>query len=146
MNKFRKYFKLKHEHRKLLNEALYWSYRAWFKTTFLSLKNYYSWLGSRVEAIDYTSDQHLSFSDKQIEDIKNAIRRSIKYSPWKTTCLTQAITTKKILSKRGISSYLFLSVKKEGVSLSAHAWVKVNKDIVFGKELKKYEKEIFIYK
>lgn len=54
-----------------------------------------------------------------------AIRSAARLTPWKSNCLAQAITAKRMLQRRGIGSTLYLGVNKnEQGGLAAHAWVR----------------------
>ena len=71
--------------------------------------------------------------DAIIKDIQSAVRRADSILPWKSKCLTEAITTKRLLERREIKSTLFLGVAKdEHQKLIAHAWIKWGDRIISG--------------
>ena len=53
-----------------------------------------------------------------------ALQVAGKYTPWKSTCLAQAIAGKRMLHRRKLPSTLFLGVRKgEEDEFEAHAWL-----------------------
>jgi hypothetical protein len=46
------------------------------------------------------------------------------YVPWRAQCFEQAIASKLMLHRRGYASTICLGVKKDGVQILAHAWLK----------------------
>jgi hypothetical protein len=64
--------------------------------------------------------------------ISSAVRRASRYVP-AASCLTKAMATQVLLSRRGQISNLIIGVNKnpEGV-LGAHAWVESNGKIIMG--------------
>jgi hypothetical protein len=64
-----------------------------------------------------------------------AVRTAARYTPWKSTCLVQAIAVNKLLRRHSIPGTLYLGVKKDDVrpsELNAHAWVRSGNRIVTG--------------
>jgi hypothetical protein len=56
-----------------------------------------------------------------------------RYTPWESKCLVQALTAQRILKKRGISTTIYLGVKKgENSEMLAHAWSRCGKYFVTG--------------
>jgi hypothetical protein len=67
--------------------------------------------------------------------VEKAIKRAIKYLPWRSKCFSRAITAKVLLKRMRISSTLYLGVAKDGNSnMIAHAWLRCGDIIVTGKE------------
>lgn len=65
--------------------------------------------------------------------INQAIERASRYAFWRAKCLEQAVTAKWMLSRRGQMTYLYFGVRKEQCeSLTAHAWVVCDGEIVTG--------------
>jgi hypothetical protein len=53
--------------------------------------------------------------------------------PWmKALCLPRALAAQAMLRRRGIASRLCLGVARDGVTLTAHAWVEVGENIIVG--------------
>ena len=53
-------------------------------------------------------------------------------TPWESKCLVQALTAQKMLKKKGISTTIYLGVRKEGNEMKAHAWVRCGQYYVTG--------------
>ena len=56
-----------------------------------------------------------------------------KYTPWESKCLVQALTAQKMLKKQGVSTTLYLGVKKDNNNqMLAHAWIRCGDYFVTG--------------
>ncbi len=68
----------------------------------------------------------------QIE-IKGMVEAVSKRMPWNCNCLTQALTAKKMLSRRGFPSTLYMGVAStpEG-NMEAHAWLRCGNRYITG--------------
>lgn len=53
-------------------------------------------------------------------------------TPWESKCLVQALTAQKMLKKKGISTTIYLGVRKEGSEMKAHAWLRCGEYYVTG--------------
>ena len=74
---------------------------------------------------------------RRLEHIAWALRTVPRVSPWKTTCLAQALAGRSMLHRRGISSTLYLGLSRgdtELPSLGAHAWLRSGSVLVTGGE------------
>lgn len=70
-----------------------------------------------------------------VQQVAKSIQRTVKYSPWKTSCFAKGISAKTILKRKGIKSTLYLGVGKDGLNkITAHAWLRCGSIIVTGKE------------
>ncbi len=70
-----------------------------------------------------------------VQQVVKSIQRTVRYTPWKTSCFAKAISAKDILKRKGIKSTLYLGVGKDGLNkLTAHAWLRCGSVIVTGKE------------
>lgn len=72
-------------------------------------------------------------------DILMAVERAVLFSsrlvPWPSKCLDKAITCQRLLNTRGISTTLYLGMKKtEDSKWTAHAWVRSGNRYVIGYE------------
>ena len=68
-----------------------------------------------------------------IKQIGWAVETMSRRTPWESACLAQAMTAKFMLRRRGVSSLLYLGMKKDaGGKLSAHAWLKVGDILLVG--------------
>lgn len=55
------------------------------------------------------------------------------HTPWESKCLVQALTAQKMLNKQGISTTLYLGVKKDNNNqMLAHAWIRCGNYFVTG--------------
>jgi hypothetical protein len=52
------------------------------------------------------------------------VNRIAEHTPWESKCLVRALTAQKLLTKKKISSTLYLGVKKDGEKMVAHAWIR----------------------
>ena len=74
-------------------------------------------------------------SQKVVASVAKAIRRTVRYSPWRVSCFAKAISAKQRLKKKGIPSTLYIGVAKDGErKVVAHAWLRCGALIVTGKE------------
>lgn len=56
-----------------------------------------------------------------------------RYTPWKSKCLVQALTTQRMLREKGISTTIYLGVKKDkNNTMLAHAWIRCGTYIITG--------------
>jgi len=70
-----------------------------------------------------------------------AIKTIVKYTPWESKCLVQALTAQYLLCRKGIQSTLYLGVgkekcisegQKEELNMIAHSWIRCGKLYVTG--------------
>lgn len=78
-----------------------------------------------------------TISDEQYREagrIAWAISKVIKYTPWESKCLVQALTAQFLLYHKGIESTLYLGVKKDESekNLMAHSWIRCGEFFVTG--------------
>lgn len=65
-----------------------------------------------------------------VHELMEAILRRLR---WKDSCLIRALTAKRILNSKGLKCTLYMGVsKKEGQSMTAHAWLRCGKCIITG--------------
>ena len=132
-NSIRKFLKRSWRERFLFLEALWQLGVSRFKVLVVPFNRIAPSLGTQgsIASVTLTSSQVLD--SKQIGW---AIRAASRRTPWDSNCLTQAITAKRMLQRRGISSTLYLGVRKSKdapADLEAHAWVKCGDHILTGK-------------
>lgn len=53
-------------------------------------------------------------------------------TPWESKCLVQALTAQRILKKKGISTTIYLGVRKSDNEMKAHAWLRCGEYYVTG--------------
>lgn len=75
----------------------------------------------------------------QAQEIGEIVRRAANLAPFRAVCLQQAIAVRRMLSRRGIPSTVFLGLSTDGKAdtpvgsdRDAHAWVKTGPSVVAG--------------
>lgn len=53
-------------------------------------------------------------------------------TPWESKCLVQALTAQRMLKKEGISTTIYLGVRKSDNEMKAHAWLRCGEYYVTG--------------
>lgn len=105
----------------LAAEAVMTLYISWLKIQFMSLRRLTN-MGKETAITGLSNDQD---SSKAIKSIKTALRRADRFSFWRNRCLVSSFAGKKMLSRRGIESSIYLGARlDEGGRLKAHAWLK----------------------
>ncbi|MEM7116770.1 MAG: lasso peptide biosynthesis B2 protein [Chloroflexota bacterium] len=94
----------------------------------------FRWLAPRLGRLNAANDKEPSQQQMhEIRQIQWAIRLWGKRLPWFTTCLTEAMTAKFLLSRRQIETSLFLGAAFNAErSLDAHAWLRCGSVYVTG--------------
>lgn len=64
--------------------------------------------------------------------IGKEVMRISEKTPWESKCLVRALTARKILSEKGISTTLYLGVGKEDGKMVAHSWLRCGTIYVTG--------------
>lgn len=60
---------------------------------------------------------------KVARNISWVVLQASKYTPWESKCLVQALTAQRLMKENGISTTVYLGVKKgENNEMLAHAW------------------------
>jgi hypothetical protein len=127
---FIKFFAIPAFERRFFLESISDSFVAFLLVTFIPIRKFEKKLGKRWEESTLDSKPMDFF---QIKQVMVAIRRCKKYVPWPMRCFAEAITAKKMLDRRGISSTLYLGLsKKDDRQLIAHAWLRSGNIIVTG--------------
>lgn len=71
------------------------------------------------------------------EKISFIVNKAALFTPWESKCLVKALTAQKLLKEEGISTTVYLGIKKdENMKMIAHAWTRCGKFIVTGGECK----------
>lgn len=82
---------------------------------------------NRKSQIRQSADQAANRKSQvsELEQIRNAIQRSSRYSPWKNKCLVSSLAARRMLNRRKVQSQLSLGVAKGSDGrMIAHAWLK----------------------
>lgn len=69
---------------------------------------------------------------KEARHISWVVTLTASNTPWESKCLVQALTAQKMLKNKGISTTIYLGVRKEGNEMKAHAWVRCGQYYVTG--------------
>ena len=76
--------------------------------------------GARSEKLEPANPEPLT-----LIQIKSAIQRASRVSPWKNKCLVSSLAARRMLNRRRIESQVLLGVAKDsGKKLIAHAWIR----------------------
>ena len=130
--KVQRFFELNRAERSLFIQAFLLSIIYSFYILIVPKRIIFKWLGNKgVES----SFEPISETLSEIFQVEKSIRRAVRYLPWKTKCFAQAISAKRLLQQKNISSTIYLGVaKKEKDRMIAHAWLRCGNRIVTGKE------------
>ena len=77
-------------------------------------------------------------SYRQAARISRIVNKVCDKTPWESKCLVRALTARRLLEKRGISSTLYLGCGMEAGEMVAHAWLRCGELYVTGGDGKKY--------
>lgn len=90
------------------------------------------------------SSSHVNDIEREkIKKISWAVAKISIYTPWESKCLVKALTAQIMLSKRNISSTLYLGVAKDDNNkLLAHAWLRSGAEIITGNEVRSMFTEV----
>ena len=65
--------------------------------------------------------------------VSDIVTLTSSHTPWESKCLVQALTAQRLLKEKGISTTLYLGVKKNSNNnMLAHAWLRCGKYYVTG--------------
>jgi len=129
----RKIFRLSWNEKTLLLEALILTGIIRFAILFIPFNKLATHIG-----------KHKEESSKEVNDFEKIIVNRIGWAvsvvstrtPWESKCLVKALTAQIMLTKRKVSSTVYLGVRKdEGYKLIAHAWLRSGIDIITGGEV-----------
>lgn len=83
----------------------------------------------KVESADEVDDE----SYRKAVRIARIVGIVSHHTPWESKCLVQALTAQKMLKKQGVSTTLYLGVKKDKNNrMLAHAWTRCGNYFVTG--------------
>ena len=114
----------------LFLEALITS--AWVKLclTFFPFNRVMGWLGTQqIESSRLQEEQTLTLR----REIKSAVSLCKKYAPWRTECYTMSLTGRLMLSRRKLTSTLYIGFRRdESGAFLGHAWLRANDIYISG--------------
>ncbi len=130
-NVITKWYRLTWADRFLYLKILYWTAIVRSGLLILPFRCIAGYLGD--QGIESPLEEELARLN-MAQHLGRSIEITSRHTPWKSKCLVQAITGKILLRKLGISSTLYLGVKKHNNhQLLAHAWLRVGTTIITGK-------------
>lgn len=82
------------------------------------------------------SPKEIDFKANRIaREVRWSVTQAARHTPWESKCLVQALTAQKMRKIRGISTTIYLGVKKNDKDeMMAHAWVRCGSYYVTGGE------------
>ena len=125
-----KVFKVSPLERNFFFNAFFTSFFIRIKLIFVPFSKY----SKKIGTLNVLPEKTIDFDEVLVANIKQAIRRSVKYSLWRNKCLEQSVTAKKMLQKSNVSSTIYFGVRKNDDKLEAHAWVKIGDTFVIGEK------------
>lgn len=83
---------------------------------------------------DETDDHSISSEEMiHLQRISKTMRLIEKYAPWQPKCYNRALTAKKLLADKHISSRLHIGFRKKDGAFDGHAWITYKGKIITGK-------------
>lgn len=122
---------IRYNHRKRLTLAII-VLTAWYRAQILlvpSAKLQKHWGASKEES----SKELSSWEYRYAYTISRYVNHYADRTPWESLCLVRALTARKLLSRKQISTTLYLGVgKDENGKMIAHAWIRAGEMYVTG--------------
>jgi hypothetical protein len=73
------------------------------------------------------------FADPELPyQVAAAVQARAAWFNLNAPCLPTALTAQTMLRRRGIASKLCLGVRRDATALAAHAWLEIDREVVFG--------------
>ncbi len=98
-----------------------------FKWLAVSLGRHMKETGTEINSSDLCSARMVG----------QAVRSAVRYTPWESVCLPQAVAAQWMLKRRHVAATLYLGVAKDQTkqeNLAAHAWLRCGSIILTGAE------------
>lgn len=74
---------------------------------------------------------------RKAREVRWAVLEAARHTPWESKCLVQALTASKMMKLKGISTTIYLGVRKnEKDEMLAHAWVRCGSFYITGGEIR----------
>lgn len=72
-------------------------------------------------------------SYRTAKEVAWAVTQAARHTPWESKCLVQALTAQRMMKSRGISTTIYLGVKKSNNDeMMAHAWIRCGSYYITG--------------
>jgi len=105
---------------------------AWVLVFVVPFRKTAVWLGGvAAPAQERATD---SLQVQRARFVARRVARLARHTPWRMTCLVQAIAGSLLLRRRGIATIIRFGVAHSEAGLSAHAWLIVGDQILLGGE------------
>jgi hypothetical protein len=115
----------------LVFEAIIWLGLMRLAVLALPFKRISTWLGT--EGLESPATPLPESQTQTALRIARAIRRIQPFTPWDSNCLAQALTARRMLARRGMSSTTYLGATIESQKgIIAHAWLRCGPWILTG--------------
>jgi hypothetical protein len=118
--------KLRVRRRKLRREAMLLIPLAAAAVRMVSASRILSWAARPPRVVRRFADPQL------LDQIAAAVGASAAWFNLSAPCLPTALAAQFMLRRRGIASKLCLGVRRDVSALAAHAWLEIDKQVVFG--------------
>ncbi|WBW98966.1 lasso peptide biosynthesis B2 protein [Oceanirhabdus sp. W0125-5] len=67
------------------------------------------------------------------KEVRWVVTKAAMHTPWESKCLVQSITAQKMMKEKGISTTLYLGVKKNSKGdMTAHSWIRCGEYYITG--------------
>jgi hypothetical protein len=119
---------------RLAMEAVWWLSIVRMILCFLPLKHIVRWMG--LVQVEDTGPLNVTLGQgAKAERIGWAVRAAAVHTPWRSTCLVQALAGAHMLGRRSLPATLYLGAAHDvtnGSKLEAHAWLCSSEAILTG--------------
>ena len=129
MGILKKFFKLRPGQFLMIPEAIWLT--GWYR--YRILHRPFSELSPKIGSLGQESATDFPLPPEvwQVRQIVKAVSRRM---PWTCNCMVKALTMKKMLSRRGIGSTLYMGVALDDAGqMEAHAWLRCGSKYISGK-------------
>jgi len=91
-------------------------------------------LKKRMGNLKKESDKEVDIASYRIaKNVSWAVIQASRHTPWESKCLVQALTARRMMKERGVSTTLYLGVmKNEKNEMLAHAWIRCGSYYITG--------------
>jgi predicted DCC family thiol-disulfide oxidoreductase YuxK len=133
--KARRWRTLPIDDRRLARDLLTQLAVARFQVSWLPFRSYASKLGpveTPVAHVDREGDEASVETIRLLRRVRSMTSTLSAATPWRSTCLVQALAAYRVLERRGCRASLFLGVKQGAADLEAHAWLALGPRVITG--------------
>ncbi|MEG1254491.1 lasso peptide biosynthesis B2 protein [Clostridium sp.] len=89
---------------------------------------------NRMGNLKKESEKEVDIASYRIaKNVSWAVTQASRHTPWESKCLVQALTARRMMKERGVSTTLYLGVmKNEKNEMIAHAWIRCGSYYITG--------------